>query len=150
MKKINIRRLYYKFRHKYMTLNNAVIVVALMIAAGWVWGSLDVMQRNYKLQKELDDKSRQLVIAQLDTENAKLEQRYYKTAEYQSLAVRQRLGLGTPGESVLILPPNSETAKNVGKSTKSVSKTSDVQISNFGQWMNFLLGGNSSSVSKQK
>jgi len=150
MKKINIRRAYYLFRHKYLTLNNAVIVVALMIAAGWVWGSLDVMQRNYKLQKELDDKSRQLIVVQLDTDNSKLEQRYYKTAEYQALAVRQRLGLGSPGESVLILPPNSEAAKKIGKVAKTTVTTQNVKISNFGQWMNFLFGGNSNSLSIQK
>ena len=75
MKKINIRRIYYQLRHKYFTLNNAVIAIAFAIAAGWVWGSLGVMQRNYNLQKELDDKNRQLIIAQLDTATAKLQQK---------------------------------------------------------------------------
>ena len=115
MKKVNIRRIYYLFRHKYLTLNNGVILIAFMIASGWVWGSLDVMQRNYNLQKELDDKQRQLIVAQLDTENEKLKKRYYQTDEYKELAVRERLGLGLPGESVLILPPNSEAAKNADK-----------------------------------
>ena len=107
------------------------------------------MQRNYKLQKELDDKSRQLVVAQLDTDSARLEQRYYKTDEYKELAVRQHLGLVTPGESVLILPPNSDAAKNadkVGSGTKSVVES--VPASNFSQWMNFLFGGNNKSISK--
>lgn len=149
MKKINIRRAYYIIRHKYLTLNNIVIVIAFMIASGWIWGSLDVMQRNYRLQKELDDKSKQLIIAQLNTANAKLEQRYYKTAEYQSLAVRQRLGLGSPGESVLILPPNSEKAKQFDLNSKFKGADSKAtKISNFEQWMNFLFGGNSSSLSK--
>ena len=147
MKKINIRRIYYLFRHKYFTLNNAVVAIAFMIAAGWVWGSLGVMQRNYSLQKELDDKSRQLIVAQLDTENAKLEQRYYQTDEYKELAVRERLGLVTPGESVLILPPNSEAAKNADKAVTMTSSTQTVPVSNFGQWMNFLFGGNSKSIS---
>jgi len=147
MKKINIRRIYYLFRHKYFTLNNAVVAIAFMIAAGWVWGSLGVMQRNYSLQKELDDKSRQLIVAQLDTENAKLEQRYYQTDEYKELAVRERLGLVTPGESVLILPPNSEAAKNADKAVMMTSSTQTVPVSNFGQWMNFLFGGNSKSIS---
>jgi len=147
MKKINIRRIYYLFRHKYLTLNNAVIAIAFMITAGWVWGSLGVMQRNYALQKELDDKSRQLIVAQLDTENAKLEQRYYQTDEYKELAVRERLGLVTPGESVLILPPNSEAAKNADKAVTMTSSTQTVPVSNFGQWMNFLFGGNSKSIS---
>jgi len=147
MKKINIRRIYYRIYHDYLTINNAVIVVALMIAAGWVWGSLNVMQRNYTLQKELDDKSRQLLVAQLDTENAKLEQRYYQTDEYKELAVRQRLGLVTPGESVLILPSNSETAKNADKTNTVVSSVQETTISNFRQWINFLFGGNNKNIS---
>jgi len=149
MKKINIRRIIYQIRHKYLTLNNAVIAVALIIAAGWVAGSLDVMQRNYKLQKELDDKSRQLIVAQLDTDSARLEQRYYKTDEYKELAVRQRLGLVTPGESVLILPANSEAVKNADKAkSAAVSVPEPTPVSNFSQWMNFLFGGNSKSISK--
>ena len=147
MKKINIRRIYYRFRHKYFTLNNVVIVIAFVIAANWVWGSLQVMQRNFSLQKELDDKSRQLIVAQLDTDNAKLEQRYYKTDEYKELAVRQRLGLVTPGESLLVLPPNSEAVKNADKVVSSKSSSPVVRISNFGQWMNFLFGGNSKRIS---
>ena len=148
MKKINIRRIYYLVRHKYFTLNNAVIAIAFMIAAGWVWGSLGVMQRNYGLQKQLDDKSRELIVAQLDTDNAKLAQRYYKTDEYKELAVREELGLGLPGESVLILPPNSDAAKNADKINGSILADETVQISNFNQWMNFLFGGNSKSISK--
>ena len=147
MKKINIRRLIYQFRHEYCTLNNAVIVVGLIIASGWVWGSLDVMQRNYKLQKELDDKSRQLIVAQLDMETAKLEQRYFKTLEFQELAAREHLNLVSPGESVLILPENSDKAKSADKTT-TTKTTDEVPISNFGQWVNFLFGGNSKSISK--
>jgi hypothetical protein len=148
MKKINIRRLFYKLKHDYFTLNNAVILVAFAIAANWIWGSLGVMQRNFTLQKALDDKSRQLIVAQLDTENAKLEQRYYKTNEYKELAVRQHLGLVTPGESVLILPQNTQAVINADKA--EVVKPSDkvVQTSNFRQWMNFLFGVNSKKTSK--
>lgn len=147
MKKINIRRIYYRVSHDYFTLNNMVVAIALVIAACWVWGALDVMQRNYRLQKELDDKSRQLIVAQLDVATARLEQRYYETFEYQELAVRQRLNLVTPGESVLILPQNSDQAKAADKSDET-SSTSEVAISNFSQWMNFLMGGNSKSISK--
>src|SRR5665647_2959422 len=93
MKKINIRRTSYRIKKDFFTLNNAVILVAFVIASSWIWGSLQMMQRNFTLQKELDDKSRQLIVAQLDTDNAKLEQRYYLTDEYKELAVRQRLGL---------------------------------------------------------
>jgi len=141
MKKINIRRIYYRVKRDYFNLNNAVILVAFVIASSWIWGSLQMMQRNFTLQKELDDKSRQLIVAQLDTDNAKLEQRYYKTDEYKELAVRQRLGLVTPGEHLLILPPNSQAVINSDKAAATRPSNADVQISNFGQWMNFLFGG---------
>jgi hypothetical protein len=147
MKKINIRRKYYQLRHKYLTLNNIVVAIGLMIAAGWVWGSLGVMQRNYILQKELDDKSRQLIVAQLDTASAQLEQRYYQTDEYKELAVRERLGLVTPGESVLILPPNSDTVKNTDENSTLTSSANPGQTSNLWQWLNFLFGSNSSHLS---
>ena len=147
MKKINIRRVYYQIRHKYLTLNNIVVLIGLMIATGWVWGSLDVMQRNYSLQKELDDKRRQLIVAQLDTAKAQLEKRYYQTDEYKELAVRERLGLVTPGESVLILPENSAEAKAADDIATNVSATKIIKESNFNQWINFLFGGNSRNIS---
>jgi len=148
MKKINIRRIYYRVKKDYFTLNNAVIAVAFIIAANWVWGSLGVMQKNFTLQKELDDKSRQLIVAQLDTDNAKLEQRYYQTDEYKELAVRQRLGLVTPGESVLILPPNSEAVKNADETASTKVSIVSAKISNFEQWANFLFGSNNRNISK--
>jgi hypothetical protein len=148
MKKINIRRIWYQFRLKYLTLNNIVVAIGLMIAAGWVWGSLGVMQRNYSLQKELDDKSRQLILAELDTASAKLQQRYYQTYEYKELAVRERLGLVTPGESVLIFPPNSEAVITAGE-VASVSSAVEVEKkSNFWQWIDFLFGNNVKNISK--
>jgi hypothetical protein len=125
-----------------------VIFVAVVIAGNWIWGSLGMMQRNFTLQKELDDKSRQLIVAQLGTDNAKLEQRYYQTDEYKELAVRQQLGLVTPGESVLILPPNTAVAKAADETTSTNATVKTVPISNFSQWTNFLFGTNNKNISK--
>ncbi len=147
MKKINTRRLYYRIRHQYLTLNNLVIGLAFMVAASWVWGSLGVMQRNYGLQKEVDLKRRGLLLAQLETRSLELEKRYYQTREYQELAVRQNLGLVLPGEKVLILPPNSQVAKDVDAPATDKLATA-VPVSNFRQWVNFLFGGNSKRISQ--
>ena len=129
-----------------MTLNNGVILIAAMITCGWIWGSLGVMQRNYALQKELDDKKRELIVSQLAVDNAKLEQRYYNTVEYKELAVRERLGLGLSGERVLILPANSDEVIKSDDNTQT-STVKVTQQSNFEQWMNFLFGGNSKKTS---
>lgn len=148
MKQINIRRLYYQVRHRYFTMNNVVIAVALLIGASWAWSSIGAMQRNYELQKTIDSKQRQLKLAELQTKNLEYEQRYYKSAEYQELEVRKRLGLANPGEHVLLLPPNSQQAKGADAVLTKKVQTNLEPVSNFQQWVNFLFGGNQRSLQK--
>jgi cell division protein FtsB len=150
MKKINIRRLYYHVSHKYFTINYVVIAIAFLIAASWVWGALGVMQKNYTLQKQVDYKQQQLELAQLQTTNLQLEQRYYQTSEYQELAARTDLGLGQPGESVLILPPNSQAAINADSQAANQATAVPLVTNNFQQWVNFLFGGNSKNLANQQ
>ena len=146
MKKINIRKIYYHVRHRYLTMNNVVIAVALMIGASWAWGSIGMMQRNYALQKEVDAKNRDAKLAELETLSLKYQQKYYQSTEYKELAVRERLGLVNPGEKVLFLPANSQAAVEAdAKLTKKDTIVDSEPPSNFQQWMNFLFGGNRSS-----
>jgi len=141
MKKINIQRLSYHIRHRYLTMNNTVIAVAFIIGASWAWGSITTMQRNYGLQKEVDVKYRQLKLAELETQNLAYQKKYYQSSEYQELAVHERLGLVNPGEKVLILPPNSQAAKDLDAAVGAKVTSSIVPASNLEQWMNFLFGG---------
>lgn len=148
MQKIQLRKFIYTVRHKYMTFNNLVILVAFLIAAGWVWGSLQVMQRNYNLQREVDFKQRQLQLTELQKESLELQNRYFATDEYKELALRDSLGLVMPGEKVLILPKNSDAAKDEDKKTSASTATNtEQQASNLEQWLNFLFGGYSKSIS---
>ena len=80
-----------------MTMNNVVVVIAAAIAVSWAWASIGVVQKNYALQRQVDDKNREKQLVQLQTENLAYEQRYYKSDEYLSLEVRSRMGLGDPG-----------------------------------------------------
>ena len=152
MQKINIRKFIYRIRHDYLTFNNLVIVVAFLIAAGWTWGSLQVMQRNYTLQKEIDYKKRQLQLAELQKQNLEFQKRYYETDEYKELAARESLGLVMPGEKVLILPENSVAVQEADKKAKNAGRIAVVQeqTSNLEQWLNFLFGGYSKSINSDK
>lgn len=152
MQKINIHKLWYTFRHKHLTFNNLVIATAFLIAAGWTWGSLQAMQRNYNLQKEVDYKKRQLQLAELQKESFELQNRYYKTDEYRELAARETLGLVMPGERVLILPDNSEAAKQADATKARTATDAPVQekTSNLEQWLNFLFGGYSKSMNSDE
>lgn len=142
MKNTNIRKILYHIKHRYVTMNNVVMAVALVIGAGWAWASVGVMQRNFGLQKELDAKQRELKLAELETQNLTFEQKYYKSTEYQELAVRERLGLVSPGEKVLLLPPNTPAAKEADAKlqTKTPTAPTTQPEANFQQWANFLLG----------
>jgi len=141
MKQINFRRLSYHIRHQYLTTNNAVVIVALVVAASWAWGSVQAMDRNYRLQKEVDYKRRELRLAQLETATLKFEQNYYKSDEYKELAVRERMGRVNPGEKVLILPPNSAEASADEAESARANAPRRVERSNIQQWGNFLFGG---------
>ncbi|MDB5162658.1 MAG: hypothetical protein JWO54_288 [Candidatus Saccharibacteria bacterium] len=145
MPDINIHKIIYTLRHKYLTFNNVVIAAAFLIAASWVWGSLEVMQRNYALQKEVDIKQRQLQLTKLQRDSLELQKKYYQTDEYKELAVRDTLGLVKPGEKLLILPDNTDQAK---AADAPVQQTAAVQqaVPNLQQWLNFLFGGNSKSI----
>ena len=146
MKKINIRKLYYHARHRYFTLNNLVFVGALLIAASWAWGSIEVLDRNYTLQKEVDSKYRQQKLLELEVATLSYQKRYHASEEYQELAVRERLGLAKSGEKALILPENTKSATET-EDKVSIASTSS-KPSNTEEWINFLLGGNSQSLKK--
>lgn len=151
MQKITIHKFIYHVRHTYLTFNNIVILTALLIALGWVWGSLQVMQRNYGLQKEVDYKKRQLQLAELQKDSLELQKRYYQTNEYKELAARESLGLVMPGEKILILPANSAAATAADKKQPSASQApAQDTTSNLEQWLNFLFGGYSKSINTQE
>ena len=143
MKNIKIKPLIYKIRHQYLTANNVVLAIALMIAAGWAWGSLNMMTRNYQLQRELGDKKRQLALTQVDVDNKRLAQKYYKTDEFLELSARESLNLVKPGERMLILqPPSAEVQQKID--AEKSSSTARIEVnkdSNLDQWVNFLFGG---------
>lgn len=143
MQNQHFRRLIYKLKHQYATTSNAVVVVAFIVAISWAWGSVSVMERNYKLQHDVDDKNRQAKLIELENARLKYEQRYYQSDEYRELAVRQRLGLVAPGEHVIIVPENSPRAKQWDRQqqTRQSVQTVEERPSNLQQWLTFLMGG---------
>ena len=131
--KTQIRRLKFKFNKQVLTGNNIFIATVVLFAVIWVWGNISVMEKNYSLQKKLELKKREQLIGEIEYETLKYEQKYLKSAEYQELAARSKLGLADKGENVLILDKYPEEAKKENKVEKQ---------SNFKQWVNFLFGGN--------
>jgi len=138
MNKLKLKRLIYRIQHDYLTLNNIVIAVAVLIAMSWAWGSIESMQKNYELQRTIENKRQQVEIEKLQVSLLEYESKYYQSEEYQELTLRQRTGKGLPGEKQLITQ-SFEDAAAAEKPTPNTVRND----SNFQQWMNFLFGGNS-------
>ena len=136
--KTKIRRAKYKASKDWFTIDNLIMVCALIIAAAWIWGSISAMERNYKLQLQLEIKNREKIISEIKYKTLKYENQYLKSDEYQELAARENLGLVNPGEHVLILSKYPEN-----KEKRLVDQKKD---SNFVQWMNFIFGGSAKKV----
>ncbi len=141
-KQRQIKRLIYHIRYQYVTMNNVVLVIAAVIAISWAWSSVEAVQRNYELQKEVNDKKQQATLVQLQAQNLQFEQQYYKSNEYLELQAKSELGLAEPGEKLLILPKNSAAvvAESNNEDTTSVKATATPAQPPLQQWLDFLFG----------
>lgn len=123
---------------RYVTLQNGVLALAGMIVLGSLWTTVATLQRNYVLQRQLDDLVRQVELETLRTDTLALEGQYYRSREYLEVAARDRLSRGAPGEKLVILPPAVAPAA-------SASQAADTSApSNFQQWMRFFFGSHAS------
>lgn len=135
--KTKIRQLVYRVRKDYLTLSNVLLVVALVFCASWAWGSITAMSRNWELEQKIVERRLERERLQLEVDSLILEQEYYKTAEYQELIARAKQGKMLEGETMVILPENSEEAV---KKYESSDAGGVVEKSNFDQWIDFLFG----------
>ncbi len=135
-----MRRLWYKIKYRYPTREFLTIIGAAMVVFCFLVGSVQSMQKNYELRRQVEHKQREAKLIELEMKTLEYEQSYLKSEEYQKLAVRQRLGYGDPGEKLLILPANSPDNNN--EDLVPLEKKETPPPSNLQQWMNFLFGGN--------
>lgn len=130
------RRLKYKMRHDYFTVENMVLLFAIILCLVWTYQSVAAMSRNWELSERLTKEKKELELARIEVETAELENEYYKTDEYRELLARKYLDKEMSGEHMVILPENSEEAKNKYEFTEV--ETKEVEYSNTEKWVNFL------------
>ena len=129
------RKFSYRMRRDYLTAENIVLGVALILCLSWAWASITAMSRNWELEQGLQEKQLDKAKITLQVEKLKLEQEYYLTDEYKELTARAKLGKMQDGEFLLILPENSKTAK---EKYKQADTNQSVQKTNFEEWLEFL------------
>lgn len=134
---ITVRRFINNHVRPHLTLNNGVLLVALLIGSTWAWSTVAAIQRNFELQQQVDALNQQIAVQELENKSQALQNKYYQTSEYLELSARERLGKASPGENLLILPPNTIAAT---PEEQLPIETPIANRSNFAQWMYFLFG----------
>ncbi len=134
--KAKFRKINYKLKHDFLTVENVVLLLAIILCLVWAYQSIVAMSKNWELAETLSEKNKQLELLTVEVETAELENEYYKTDEYQELAARKYLDKKMPGENMVVMPENSETAKNKYRITEESSE--EKVYSNFEKWMMYL------------
>ena len=134
--KTSFRRLQYRLKHGFFTVENVVLFIAIFLCLMWTYRSIEAMSRNWELSERLNTERRSLELIKIETQMAELENEYYQTNEYQELLARKLAGKQLPGEHMVYLPENSETAVN--KHKKEPVEIAEKEHTNFEKWMLYL------------
>lgn len=130
---------------KFTDVRNISVYVFVLVVLSIAWSSVDVLQRNYKIQKEIDELDRKISVQELENKNAKLRSQYYNSDTFLELAARRQFGKALPGETVLIVP-KEVSEKYVAKLSDKEADTMQPLLpavssrarNNFDAWMRFL------------
>ena len=130
------RRLNYKLRHDFLAVENVVLAMAIILCLMWTYQSITAMSRNWELSERLTTERKGLELVSVEVEAAELENEYYKTEEYQELMARKHLDKKLSGENMVVMPENSQEAKD--KHKEVMIEVKEKEYSNFEKWMMYL------------
>ena len=124
-------------KHDFLTVENVVLMLAIVLCLVWTYQSITAMSRNWELSEKLTAERQELELVSVEVEMAELENEYYKSAEYQELLARKNMDKQLPGEKMVVMPKNSEEAKLKHEEAAEVT-VEEKEYSNFDKWMRFL------------
>lgn len=135
------RKTKYWLKHGFLSVENIVLVLAVVMCLVWTYQSIKAMSRNWELVERLNAEQKALQLLTVEVETIELENEYYASDEYRELAARKFAGKQLAGEHMVYLPENSEVAKTKYQE-KVVSLQAEKDYSNFEKWMMYLFPNN--------
>ena len=132
-----VRRIKYYLKHDFLTVENVVLFLAIVLCLVWTYQSITAMSRNWELSEKLTAERKELELLKIESEAAELENEYYRSNDHQELVARKYLDKQLPGEKMVVLPENSEEARNRHQVAEQVT-VEKADYSNFEKWMRFL------------
>lgn len=134
--KDSVRRTKFKLKHGFFTIENIILMLAIIMCLVWTYQSIAAMSRNWELSEKLTTEKKTLELLNVEVAMAELENEYYATAEYQEMMARKYLDKKLPGENMVILPENTIEAKT--KHQNAAVENEQKEYSNFEKWMMYL------------
>ena len=132
--KTELRRLRYYSKKDIFTFTNIATAVALIFAAGCIYSTITATTRNWQLEQKLSNLRLERTRLQIEVDTLELEQNYYNTDEYLEIMARSKDGKMLEGETMVVLPKNSEKAINKYADIDKAEK----KRNNFQEWLDFL------------
>jgi predicted Holliday junction resolvase-like endonuclease len=119
---------------RYLTLSNGITVAIIIAVIVLVFMIVKTLEQNYQSEIYIKQSELENNIQEIENENMKLRQEYYKSAEYLELAARMA-NKSLPGESLVILPETYDEQVNEGVASLPVDDKSNPE-----KWLEFLFG----------
>jgi cell division protein FtsB len=118
------------------------VIIVLLIS----WSGVKSIQANYGLQKQINELDQQNKISQMENDNLRLQNEYYKSNQYLELSARRNFGLAAPGGKVIVIPQSVALAYvanvKLGNGQQDGSSKKTAIQNNAQSWLNFFLNRN--------
>ena len=135
--KTQLRRFSYFTKKDFLTIHNVATVAAIILGLVFTYNAVNSTARNWQLEQKLNERKLDAAKLQIEVDTLELEQQYYQTAEYQEVTARSKQNKMLEGETMVIMPENSEYAKT--KYSEEQTETTEKR-SNLEEWLDFLFG----------
>lgn len=119
-------------------LNQIVQIVGIVISLSLIWNTVEVVQKNYRLQAQVDELESEIELLELENQNLEYNIAYYQTDEYLELAAREEFNQKAPGERVVALPAEDAVYVSPEEQAENNSEPKPQYQQNLDQWLYFL------------
>ncbi|HSX14824.1 MAG TPA: septum formation initiator family protein [Candidatus Saccharimonadales bacterium] len=120
---------------KYFTRANLGIVIGILASLYLLVILVGVIKRNHDLQTQINGLNTQITKLNDEKDQLSYQIQYYQTDAFKEKQARAKLGLASPGESVIILPRTDQSA-----SDQTTQAATQKPKSHIAQWFDFLFG----------
>ena len=115
------------------------VIIVLLVS----WSGVKAIDANFTLQKRIASLEQQNAVQQLENNNLGLQNTYFNSSQYLELSARQNFGLGSSGETELVVPKSVALKYIMNKpaTTQTVSTPTQVPAyqRNVQAWVDFFL-----------